>query len=395
MSSDGRFLAGAAGIGRRLVADALWDGGRCAWVGADPLRPWELRYAAVGPVLYGGTAGIGLFLAHLAVATDEAKVRRTALGALRHATQRAAALAPDRRDGFHSGALGIAWAAATAATVLDEEELDAAAGAAAREAQTRNGPARALDISEGVAGAIVGRLALDDAQLLAAVADGETLLARATIDGDRWSWPSRDRRHPRHLCGLAHGAAGIGSALLALFEATGDRRFRTAAEGAFAYERSWMDPVAGTWPDHRLHGYRRGRPHPFPSPALGTWCHGEAGIALTRLRATAVLGPQEDLSPALDATRRRVAEALHDDLDDLSLCHGLAGAAEALLCAHDGSGAVTALADAALERHAAPGDWPVAEGPAAAPGLFPGLAGVGWFLLRLHDPEVPSPLQLP
>lgn len=395
MSSDGRFLAGAAEIGRRVVAEALWEGDRCAWVGADPVRPWEFRYAAVGPALYGGTAGIGLFLAHLAVATGEAAVRRTALGALRHATQRVAALAPDRRDGFHSGALGIAWAAAMAAAVLGAEELDVAAGAAAREAHAPSGPRRALDISEGAAGAIIGRLALDDARLLAAVADGETLLARATIDGERWSWPSRDRRHPRHLCGLAHGAAGIGSALLALFEVTGDHRFRTGAVGAFAYERAWMDPTAGTYPDHRLHGYRRGRPHPFPSPALGTWCHGEAGIALTRLRAAAVLGPQEDLSPALDATRRRVEEALRDDLGDLSLCHGLAGAGDTLLCAHDGSGAAIALADAALERHAGPGDWPVAEGPAVAPGLFPGLAGIGWFFLRLHDPDVPSPVQLP
>ena len=179
-----------------------------------------------------------------------------------------------------------------------------------------------------------------------------------------------------------------------MFEATGDARFRAGAEGAFAYERSWIDPHDGTWPDHRLSGYRRRRPHQFPSPAFGTWCHGEAGIALSRLRAAAVLGPQEDLGPALAATRRRLEDALSDDVGDLSLCHGLAGAAEVLLCAHGGSDTAVALAAEAIERHAARGDWPCSEGPAAAPGLFQGLAGIGWFYLHLHDPGIPSPLAL-
>jgi hypothetical protein len=27
------------------------------------------------------------------------------------------------------------------------------------------------------------------------------------------------------------------------------------------------------------------------------------------------------------------------------------------------------------------------------PGLFLGLSGIGWWLLRLHDEEIPSPLE--
>jgi lantibiotic modifying enzyme len=127
---------------------------------------------------------------------------------------------------------------------------------------------------------------------------------------------------------------------------------------------------------------------------MGTWCHGEAGIALTRLRAAGALGPQDDLAPALDATRRRVEQALAEDFDDLSLCHGLTGAAETLRCARAGSDDAAMLAAVAVERHLRRGDWPCAEGPAASPGLFPGLAGIGWFLLCLADPRTPSPLEL-
>ena len=392
MSSDDRFLDAALAIGRRIVADAVWHHGACAWMGAERTRPLTVEYRALGPELYGGTAGIGLFLAHLAVVTDEAAARRTAVGALRHATERLSALPPDRRDGFYAGPLGVAWAAACVAALLGEEPLHAAAEAAAGEARPPAQGVRSLDINEGAAGTIVGRLALE--QVGAAVADGQTVLARAVTDAHGWSWPSRGRRHPHHLCGLAHGAAGVGWALLELFEATGEDRFRDGALGAFAYERSWMDAATGTWPDHRLRGYRRGHPHPFPSPAIGTWCHGEAGIALTRLRAADALGPQDDVAAALDATRRRVDDALAADFDDLSLCHGLAGAAETLRVASAGSDAATTLAGAAVERHLRRGDWPCAEGPAASPGLFPGLAGIGWFLLCIGEPRAPSPVQL-
>ena len=48
----------------------------------------------------------------------------------------------------------------------------------------------------------------------------------------------------------------------------------------------------------RLHGRQQrvqvsafqSRDRPTVSPVTGTWCHGEAGIALTRLRAFALLG---------------------------------------------------------------------------------------------------------
>ena len=104
----------------------------------DPTQPVQVQRSelrALGPDFYGGTAGVGLFLAHLAAATGDADARRTAVGALRHAAGRAAP-----RDGFHSGSLGIAWAAVRSGALLGSEELHAAAGAVLRAAR----PAAAL-----------------------------------------------------------------------------------------------------------------------------------------------------------------------------------------------------------------------------------------------------------
>ena len=238
-------------------------------------------------------------------------VRRTAVGALRHAVARRRRCRR-RRDGFHAGSLGIAWAAARAGALLDEEELRAGARtvlAEARPAPARSLPGRHPGQRRGdPRAARAGRRARRPALFEDAVATGDELIARATRDpprlvvGDPW------RRWPHHLCGLSHGAAGIGWALLELFAATGDERFRAGATGAFAYERSWLDADSGTWPDLRSRGQRRGAPRRLPA-AAGTWCHGEAasrsrGCARAPCSAQAA---RHDAEVALDATRRDLA----------------------------------------------------------------------------------------
>jgi lantibiotic biosynthesis protein len=410
MSSEAAFLAAAESIGRRIVDDAVWEDGRCSWMGAveNAAEPWRPKYQALEANLYDGTAGVGLFLAQLAAATEDAAVRRTAVGALRHAIGRVSAL--PARDGFHAGTLGIAWAAARSASLLDEDELHASARAIARVARPVAGAERCPDVIEGAAGATLALLALaellDEPPLLEeAVGTGEELIAGATVTRHGWSWALPDRRHRQPLCGLSHGAAGIGLALLELFAATGDERFREGATGAFAYERSWLDAEAGTWPDLRIGGQRRGARPRIASPALGTWCHGEAGIALTRLRATDVLGPdphRREAELALDTTRRDLAAALPYEIGDLTLCHGAAGAADVLLSGaaalggrwRDAATVAYELGHLALERYGASGDWPCGAESGTSPSLFRGLGGVGWWLLRVHDAASPSPLAM-
>lgn len=402
MSSD--FLAESEAIGRRITDEALWHNRRCNWIGAvtNPKDPTRAEYCALEPNLYDGTAGVGLFLARLATVTGDREMRCAAVGALRQALVRARELPMDRRDGFHAGTLGVAWAAARGAALLGVEELHSGAHTLATTDAPLAGADRGCDVILGAAGATLALIALADeleepAFVDGAVATGEHLLARATVTRHGWSWTSVDGNGRRHLCGLSHGAAGIGWALLELFAATGDDRFRRGAEAAFAYEHSWMDPRSGTWPDLRIGGQRRGAPVSFPSPAVGTWCHGEAGIALTRLRAIGVLGSQDvgpDAERALETTRRHLEHALPYEIDDITLCHGAAGSADVLLTGGDVAPA-EGLARTALERYGAAGDWPCGLNGGTSPSLFRGLAGIGWWLLRLNDRAIESPLALP
>jgi lantibiotic modifying enzyme len=410
MSSDDAFLAAAESIGRQVVAEAVWHEGRCSWMGAvmDEKRPWRAEYRALEPNIYNGTAGIGLFLAELAAATGDAAFRRTAVGAMRHAVARAPAMPDRRRDGFHAGTLGIAWAAVRVGELLQEEELRSGALAVTDEGRRSSRPDRCPDVILGGAGSIIALLALADGFEEPALADealaaGEQLIDTATVTHHGWSWAAPDQRHPKHLCGLSHGAAGIGWALLELFAISDDERFRAGAEGAFAYERSWLDQRSGTWPDLRIGGQRRGGDGRIASPAIGTWCHGEGGIALTRLRAVDVLGAEvllEEAELALRATRRDLAGSLPYEIEDMTLCHGAAGEADVLLCGasvlSEAGGMEAELGEVALERYDPRGhDWPSGAPGGTTPALFRGLSGIGWWFLRLHDPSIPSPLIMP
>ncbi len=392
MSSES--LEAAAAIGHGIVEDAIWHGGRCTWVGGfeDRAKPWLAEYRALEADLYDGTAGIGLFLAHLASVTGAPDARHTAVGALRHATGRAG-----RREGFHVGSLGVAWAAATAARLLGDDELDAAAREVAGAAPVADGR---LDLVFGSAGSLLARLALAellDAPALVedAVAVGEQLLAAATVTGHGWSWAAPEAPRRRHLCGLSHGAAGIGWALLELYAATGDERFRAGAAGAFAYERSWLDRETGTWPDLRIGGQRRDRrvrvPRHRDLVPRGGGHRAHAAARERGPRPRAVRGGSRDRArhdePGL-------AAKLPYDIEDLTLCHGAAGAADVLLCA-GAEDLPHELGRMTLARHdPASRDWPSGLVAGTTPALFQGLSGIGWWFLRLHDPAIQSPLTM-
>jgi lantibiotic biosynthesis protein len=404
------FLAAAAQIAGEICGGAVWYQDRCNWVGATreegPGGQPVIAYSALGPDLYGGTSGVAAFLAHLHAVTGDPEVRRTSLGAIRQAIAASGRLGAAGGSGLYTGRLGVALAAAWVAEALQE------GGLLERAARLLEGlepfGEGEFDLLSGRAGAIVGLLALrrllGQEELVGRAARlGEELLDSAERTEAGYSWASPSFPTSGNLTGFSHGAAGAAHALLELFATTGDPIWRRGAEEAFAYERSRFDPEAANWPDLRA---TPGRGEGDPQSFATFWCHGAPGIALSRLRAQQVLHDERfgaEAAIAIETTSAALAVSLPSRTGNFSLCHGHAGNAEVLLQAdailgpRHGSGRDLALqvAEAGIESY---GDrdepWPCGTYEGTTPNLFLGLAGIGLFYLRLHDPRIPSPLMI-
>jgi lantibiotic modifying enzyme len=275
------------------------------------------------------------------------------------------------------------------AELLGEPALLSDAGRIARLVDAEQIAAdRQHDILDGAAGAILGLLTLhgtngDEAALAAARACGKHLLHAQIVDRDGHKGWRTLPGAMGYLAGFSHGGAGIALALLRLYRATGEDAFRSAAVDALVCERRLFLPHAGNWRDLRSPTDERAVDLP------SGWCHGATGIGLARLGCLDLIddaGFAGEIEAALATTRN----ARPWPLDHL--CCGNMGRAEFLLTAglRLGRRDLTQLArDRAgevLARSEARGGFIWLSGDDSVnPGLFQGIAGIGYELLRLAE----------
>jgi lantibiotic modifying enzyme len=405
------LVEAAADIGRGLCKSAYWHDGRCNWIGrgTDELKgpgtPLTPKVAALGPTLYAGTAGIALFLAELFARTDLDEVGATARGAIRHSLARAGDLAPGLRRAFYSGVVGIAYAAAQVGARTGDPQMVAEAAQLARRAVEAHEEHSLLDVISGNAGSVGPLLRLatqtgGERLGAAALSLADELAANATRSDATWCWQN-DRAcgpgmGPRPLCGLAHGASGMGLALVEAGVHYGRDDLVEGGLSAFRYEDRLYDAEHANWPDLReLAGGGDDQALTQRMAFMVAWCHGAAGIGLSRLRAYELLPEHRaELRPGVEQAVQSTASqlrALPREVD-ASPCHGRAGLAETLLYAADVlddptyADHVATMWKQLLRARKADTPWPcgVASGT-NNPSLMLGYAGIGYSLLRAED----------
>ena len=394
-----RLLRGARAIGDRLEALAVRGKDDAAWLGLAP-KPQGSSVVVLGVDLYDGTAGICLFLASLAAVTHDDRY-----GALAQAAARTVERQLDqersrlRSIGGFSGWGGIIYALTGLATLLRLPRLLRTAEAIAiEEVPGLISCDRHYDIIGGSAGCIAGLLALHQVTrspplLEVASRCGDHLVrhARRFDEGSGWINPALGSKA---FTGFSHGAAGVAWALQRLARHVRDDRLEHTAREAIRYERSLFLPERRNWPDLRDVG--DGEAH-RPSRCMTAWCHGAPGIGLGRLDA---------LRPGEDETRSEVDVAISTTIANgfggsHSLCHGDFGNLELLASAARelsdpvAAAAVPRLATHALDDIEAAGWQCGTPYGIECPGLMTGLAGIGFGMLRLAQPDiVPSVLLL-
>jgi lantibiotic biosynthesis protein len=396
-------------IAAHIAESAIWHEGRCTWMGAMPEEgpggiP-NLTYRAFGPDLYGGTVGVGLFLAELVAISPEERARETAYGALRHAYARARQAGSVLGNGLYSGLVGIAYGLSRAGTVLGEPEFIEAArelGQAALSAKANEPPVE-CDLMSGLAGSLTGLLALgrilgEPIYTQRAADCADRIVANARRHEEALCWPSTMIAGAPALLGLSHGASGIAVALLEVARVTGEAGFKEAAAKGFEYERLLYDAKARNWPDLRNSSSLSGQ------PSFATyWCHGAPGVALARIRALELGGGESAHSEAqiaLETTQASVRTALEVGQSNFSLCHGICGNAEVLAegrqwLSGEGTRWAHEVAESGVRFYGgSAARWPCGTHGGSTPALFLGLAGVGHFYLRDAHPEIPSVLYI-
>ncbi|MBP7688890.1 MAG: type 2 lantipeptide synthetase LanM [Thermoflexales bacterium] len=302
--------------------------------------------------LYQGSAGIALFLAAMETVRPGAgygDLTRSALRPIGTRLPRAISL------GAAHGLGSLIYACVKIGQWLSQHDfIEQAQRVAALITPERIAADQRLDVFDGVAGAILGLLALydvtHDAQVLRqARLCGDHLLAQPTVS----------------ISGLAHGQAGIAYALSHLFRVTGDAALRHVARAGIAAEAASSE----FWPNY---------------------CHGASGIGLARLDDLDAPGARDDLEVALTTT----AAWPLDGLD--FVCCGNFGRIELLLAAGQklkrAEWVTLAREQAArlLARRDQAGGFRLFEDlppRVVNPGLFRGVAGIGYELLRLAVPE--------
>lgn len=175
--------------------------------------------------------------------------------------------------------------------------------------------------------------------------------------------------------------------MIRLYGATHDAAFRDAALEALAYEDSLYSQEHSNWPD--LRGWS---PDNQDEEFASSWCNGGTGIGLARLGARAVCD-SDRLRHGIDAGIRVAQTTGMSGVDHL--CCGNMGRADVLLEAGIQLGRPD-LIDASMERTACCFDraqeqgryrlWWDVGGGLSLPGLFQGMSGIGYSLLRAAYP---------
>ena len=393
------FIAEADRIAAELAHQAIRRGPSVAWIGLDWLGDSEFsQLVCLGPDLYNGICGIGVFLAaHAAVTGNKtsAELSYAGLAQLRKNLKGRNAARMARALGL-GGAVGlgsIVYALAIMAKCLRDDDLLADARQAA-ELFTDDLIAadKQLDVVSGSAGGILSLLRLyrdsrSEDVLRRAVKCGEHLLGQPRLGPEgRRTWVGQGSG-PRGLNGMSHGAAGFAYALTSLAQVTGRAEFAQAAVECIAFENSSYDAERHNWPDLRDAG---GLLWPCQ------WCHGAPGIGLARIATAKLRGMNDarlvtDIQNAVEGVKQGRSTAVD------TLCCGALGGVEFFCEAGDALGRddLRTLAaqklTAVLRTAAAAGDyrWNSGKGRFNL-GMFRGLAGVGYTLLRRVDGALPN-----
>lgn len=393
-SSKACFLSEASRILGLVEASAIEDGESLHWKGLGvEFGASANSLSAVGPGIYDGNLGVGLFAAaHAAVHRTDNSLE-LCIRALRPVLEFLKGNPSVAWNMLGLGALsgigGVLCSLCSISKYAQRPDLLEFAINLVRSCEDQRLATRhVLDFAGGEMGYLWGLTKLFAATGDSTVKKQAMHVSRVllqALDSDRDLNGGQFER--RHLCGASHGLSGMALVLRSAASHFQILEFEQYSERCLKIEHSLYDPVTSCWPDRRSVDWKVGQ------TSAARWCHGAAGIGLARLEliklGASVSWVRDDLLAALSIVIRE------DVLTNDSLCCGNFGSI--LFLNEVGGleefhGALGLSSSRALSRIEAAGmlggyQWPAGEDVDNV-GLYTGLSGVGMGLLHLASPEL-------
>ncbi|WP_086820335.1 type 2 lanthipeptide synthetase LanM family protein [Allokutzneria sp. NRRL B-24872] len=401
-----RLAAAADALAEKVAALAVSAEGEAVWLGCSTGRSGNYAVGLLGAGFYDGLTGIATFLARHGELRGSRESTRLAAEAARSAVRQVERIPEIGVVGLQ-GAGGLIYGLTQLHALVPDQDLLGQALSIAKHLRSAVDADEQFEVVGGGAGAIFGLAALHHVRpdgvvrdAIAAAADRLASQQQPCAVGAGWTVAALRNMGlgADPLGGFAHGVSGIAAALAVATQVLGDGRYEEAMRAALAYEAHLFDAETGHWRDVRRDVKTELL---FATDGSGSdqavaWCHGAPGIGIARHIVLDVIDDpawREELNTATAVTLKSGFGSDH------SLCHGDLGNLDFLLLAAQRDPALT---DAIYRQAAGVLDgvddhgWRCGMHPnLVGAGLFTGLAGIGYGVLRLLDPEsVPSVLAL-
>jgi hypothetical protein len=237
------------------------------------------------------------------------------------------------------------------------------------------------------------------------------------LDGLHWD---RSGLCIKSLCGFSHGAAGVGFVLLEMGNYFKNPSFYYLAEQAFKYESNYYNEKEGNWRDLRKSFITEDEKKQlkkaieqkyyeffYDEKYMSAWCHGSPGIGLTRLRAFELRKKEiykNEYKSALEYLMNDFEEKLINS-STFTLCHGVGGNLDLAIEAYrlfylkDIKDILELISNQMLnissEMKYYNSGYFYYTGNTEDYSMFNGNAGIGYFYLRLINPEEVESVLIP
>ncbi|RBP02480.1 type 2 lanthipeptide synthetase LanM family protein [Rossellomorea aquimaris] len=370
------LISEAQKIGDHLLKSSILseDEKTMTWLDVTLGRNQSWSIEALPADFYDGLSGVALFYHHLYEVTEEARYKEAYEKIVENIKS-----VPEftKQISAYYGKTSILQlgsrltdGSSTELWLEQVEELE----------KSLNEEADHIDFLSGIAGVIQALLHLAEKN----VDEKDRLLEIAGLYGDKLLTALETEKQSL-IGGMAHGAAGISYVLFRLHDQLTYAKYYQAAIELLEIDRNYYVEETGAWQDGRKED----------QVCLHQWCHGSAGIGLSRALTNTYYQDNNLISEMNTAAKNILKQGLKTDD---GICHGNMGDTELYLTLYkqlkDPSHLHTAhaITQSVLDRMKQKGSYALRDIPGFdAIGLFTGQAGVGYQLLRLAKPEsVPS-----